>query len=361
MNATSDSGEFPEPPRYREPSDSARLRGADEVLLSPQWEVGDPRDRSSDALARWQGAPVEQLITGPAPVRRRLRLPVILFLLTMASTFIAGVTGWAPHAYIFNSDNDPVPLRKAILQHWDTGLIYMASLLAMLFAHEMGHFLATLYYRIPASFPYFLPLPITPIGTLGAVIRMDNRDANRKQMFDIGIAGPLAGLVVAVPLLIIGVAQLDLSQPGGGEFKLGVPLGLRLLMQQMLPAGHNVAQPIDIAHVNPYLMAGWVGLLVTALNMMPVSQLDGGHVTYTLFGKPAHWIARTFMVFAIAYMVYTGTYQMVLMAGIILLIGIDHPPTSDDEIPLGGVRYGIGIASLVIPILCLTVEPILPG
>ena len=88
----------------------------------------------------------------------------------------------------------------------------MACLLLMLLAHEMGHFLMTLYYGVPASFPYFLPFPISPLGTLGAVIRMDNRDADRKQMFDIGIAGPLAGLVVAVPLLIVGIQQLDLRK-----------------------------------------------------------------------------------------------------------------------------------------------------
>ena len=108
-------------------------------------------------------------------------------------------------------------------------------------------------------------------------------------------------------------------------------------------------------------MAGWVGLLVTALNMMPVSQLDGGHVTYTLFGKAAHWIARGFMVVTIATMVSTGSYQMSLMIGLILMIGIDHPPTSDDRVPIGGVRYAIGIGSLIIPVLCLTLQPIIEG
>jgi membrane-associated protease RseP (regulator of RpoE activity) len=106
-------------------------------------------------------------------------------------------------------------------------------------------------------------------------------------------------------------------------------------------------------------MAGWVGLLVTALNMMPVSQLDGGHITYCLFGRWAHWVARGFMVLAIAYMVYEGTYWMIVMLGLILLIGVDHPPTSNDRAPLGFARYALGLASLAIPVLCLTLEPII--
>jgi membrane-associated protease RseP (regulator of RpoE activity) len=228
-----------------------------------------------------------------------------------------------------------------------------------------------LYYRIPASFPYFIPLPITPIGTLGAVIRMDSRDADRKQMFDIGIAGPLAGLVVAIPLLYIGIARLDLTQTPqhpnvdpGHLFKLGAPLGLQMMLERQSPPGYEQLKPaertaIGILDVNPYFMAGWVGLLVTALNMMPVSQLDGGHITYCMFGRWAHWIARAFMVLTIAYMVFGGKYQLSLMVGLILLIGVDHPPTSNDREPLGFARYALGVASLAIPVLCLTLEPII--
>jgi Zn-dependent protease len=353
-------------PPFQESGDSGTPASRDAGQPSSAWNDASigPSHHSVDEVflsSHWHDDRPDRL-KGNEPVRRRVWLPIGLFLLTMASTFVAGATGWMPHALIFNSD--PVPLRKAILLHWDVGLIYMASLLLLLFAHEMGHFLATLYYRIPASFPYFLPLPVTPIGTLGAVIRMDNRDADRKQMFDIGIAGPLAGLVIAVPLLIIGVQRLDFTQAAAhaGEFRLGVPLGLRMLLNQIGPQGYVDQKDIPFSLLNPYLMAGWVGLLVTGLNMLPVSQLDGGHVTYTLFGKPAHWIARGFMVLVIAYMVYMGTYQMILMLGIILLIGIDHPPTSNDAAPIGWPRYLLGFASLAIPFLFLTVEPLIaPG
>lgn len=299
--------------------------------------------------------------------QRRVVLPIVLFLLTMVSTFIAGATGWTTIGYAFDfSDLAPIRFRLALLQNWDDGLIYMACLLLMLLAHEMGHFLATVYYRIPASFPYFLPFPISPLGTLGAVIRMDNRDADRRQMFDIGIAGPLAGLVVAIPLLVVGIQRLNLAGPPPAAnvaaealFKLGMPPAARLLLDRIKPPGYERQIDIDVRRVNPYFMAGWVGLLVTALNMMPVSQLDGGHITYCLFGRGAHWIARAFMVLAIAYMVYQGTYWMTIMLGLILLIGVDHPPTSNDRAPLGWGRYALGVASLAIPVLCLTLEPII--
>lgn len=298
--------------------------------------------------------------------RRRVWLPLILFVLTMLSTFVAGATGWTTLGYVLDvGEYAPIRFRLAILQHWQDGLVYMACLLGMLLAHEMGHFLATVYYRIPASFPYFLPFPISPLGTLGAVIRMDNRDADRKQMFDIGIAGPLAGLVVAIPLLVVGIQRLDLSKapaavevPSEALFKLGMPPAARMLMGRLKPDGYQQQTQIDVRHLNPYFMAGWVGLLVTALNMMPVSQLDGGHITYCMFGRWAHWIARGFMILAIAYMVYEGTYWMIVMLGLILLIGVDHPPTSNDRAPLGIVRYVLGVASLAIPALCLSLQPI---
>jgi Zn-dependent protease len=298
--------------------------------------------------------PGELVLEKPPVFRRHWRWPVLLFLLTCISTFIAGATQWTPHEYLL-SEESPLPLRRTLLMHAGEGLLYMVCLLSMLMAHEMGHFLATVYYGIPASFPYFLPLPITPIGTLGAVIRMDSREADRRQMFDIGIAGPLAGLVIAVPLLILGTMQLDFTSAEHGSLALDLPLAARWLVEYLQPRGFQPGQTaIAINHVNPLFMAGWVGLLVTALNMMPVGQLDGGHITYTLFGRWAHLIARLFMLVGVLYMVYFSAYQMALMAFLIFLIGIDHPPTNNDRVPLGWFRYVLGCCSLVIPVLCLS-------
>jgi membrane-associated protease RseP (regulator of RpoE activity) len=246
-----------------------------------------------------------------------------------------------------------MPTRQTLIRDWDTGLMYMTCVLAILLTHEMGHFIATLCHRIRASLPYFLPIPINPIGTLGAVIGMDGRSADRRQMFDIGIAGPIAGLVVAIPITWIGVQRLDLeANPPGGTWYLDSPLAIQWMLDYHQPPGYQAGSGVWISQVNPYFMAGWIGLLITGLNMLPVSQLDGGHVTYTLFGKAAHWVARGFMVAAIAYVVYAEVQIWVLMIILVLLMGTDHPPTKDDRVPLGWFRTLLGYSSLLIPILC---------
>lgn len=297
---------------------------------------------------------------------RRKLLPLNLFILTCFSTFLAGATQWHPWQFLVEeaySTSSLIPLRTAVLIHWRDGLIYTGCVLSILFTHEMGHFVATLRYRIPASFPFFIPLPISPIGTMGAVIGMDGMRANRREMFDIGIAGPLAGLVVAIPITWIGVTQLDLTTPVSGPYLFDSPLAVRWIMESVQPPGYEPSQMTAHSQLNPYFMAGWVGLLVTGLNMMPVGQLDGGHITYALFGKKAHWIARVFMVIAVVAMLVGAASQgLALMAILVLfMIGTDHPPTSDDTARLGAGRIALGVLSLVIPILCFAPKLIVPA
>lgn len=288
--------------------------------------------------------------------RRRVVLPIGLFFLTCLSTFFTGACQWWPPQYLFLErplGNFDSPWRRAIYAHWDDGLVYMACVLAILLTHEMGHFIATLCYRVPASLPFFLPLPVSPIGTMGAVIAMDGRRANRRETFDIGLAGPLAGLVVAVPILLVGVMRLDLTVRPAGFFQLDLPLATRLILDWVRPAGYAPGMSIWQSQLNPYFMAGWIGLFITGLNMMPVSQLDGGHVIYTLFGRRSYWIARGFVLLAITAMllgwVNNGLWLMVL---VVMLFGTDHPPTHDDRVPLGWFRTVLGCLSLAIPVLC---------
>jgi membrane-associated protease RseP (regulator of RpoE activity) len=296
----------------------------------------------------------------PPPRRaRRKRLPLILLLLTCVSTFWAGATAWAPTYYLFEwaETGSAMSIRTTIVSHWQDGLLYMACVLAILFTHEMGHFIATLRHHIPASLPFFLPLPISPIGTMGAVIAMDGMRADRKQMFDIGIAGPLAGLVVAVPILLIGIHQLDLTATAHGPFKIDSPLAVRLLMEWVRPHGYESGGAVWFSQLNPYFMAGWVGLVVTGLNMLPVSQLDGGHVVYTLFGKRARWVARGFVVIALIFVAWTSVLSgqpspWSLMLLLVILMGPDHPPTRNDSARLGWLRTTLGLLSLSIPVLC---------
>ncbi len=307
------------------------------------------------------------------PVRRRkVVLPLVLFVLTCLSTFWVGVTEWNPTwpsihiaAAILGPLFEPLlgfdssasaqrmmNVRLMILENSLTGLTYMGAVLLILFLHEMGHFVATLIYKVPASLPFFLPFPINPIGTLGAVIGMQGYIADRKQIFDIGIAGPIAGLVAAVPIAWFGVAQLDLTtQPYGGlGFRL--PLLMQWFAQSSQVPGFSPESVVWLNQLNPLFVAGWVGMLITGLNMMPVGQLDGGHVTYTLFGSVAHKIARLTLVFAIAFMVYHQSFVLVIMVVLLLLVGTDHPPTRDDRVKLGAFRWTLGLVSLVIPVLC---------
>ncbi len=307
-----------------------------------------------------------------APTRRRRRvwLPVLLFVATCLSTFWAGATHWSPDQLLQYLTVERVP--PPFTSHWDLfftaavdmvernwreGFVYMAAVLGILLTHEMGHFIQAVRHHIPASLPFFIPIPITPLGTMGAVIGMEGMKADRKQLFDIGLTGPLAGLVLAVPITCWGILEAEefkkpKNAPGVVEYH--DPLVVEWLIDVLRPD-----LPADASlQLNALLMAGWVGMLITGLNMMPVSQLDGGHVTYALFGKGAHTLARLFLIVAIAYIVYAGAYMWILMVVLVMLIGPAHPPTANDEAPLGRGRWLLGLASLSIPLLCFPVEGI---
>lgn len=281
---------------------------------------------------------------------------MILFFATCLSTFWVGVTHWQPvltlESLATTGGMDLVPIRRLILSYGEQGVIYMACVMAILLCHELGHFFVTLLYRVPASFPIFLPFPFNPIGTFGAVIGMHGMQADRRQIYDIGLAGPLAGLVIAVPVMVMGILTLDVSTPGSGDIQINCPLGTLWLIQWLRPDIDPQNGYLWLSHLNPYFVAGWVGFLITGLNMMPISQLDGGHVIYSLIGKKAHWVARITIVTAIAFMVYYLAPSLVLMTILLLLVGTDHPPTRNDRVPLGGFRIALGWLSLSIPFFC---------
>jgi Zn-dependent protease len=279
--------------------------------------------------------------------RRRIGLPLALFVATCASTFFAGATNWEPFLFLDNLRH----AGRAMARFWPQGLIYMAAVLAILATHEMGHFLMALRHRIPASLPYFIPIPFSPFGTMGAVIGMAGSRANRRQMFDLGLAGPLAGLAVALPVAWFGILQLKQAPAHGADLAFDMPLVLKLMVRWLHP-DYPAGMLLYPSMMNPLLMAGWVGMLVTGLNALPISQLDGGHVAYALLGRRAHLLARGFLVAAIVFIVAAEQYNWVLMLVLVILIGADHPPTRDDAMPLGWPRRLLGWLSLAIPILC---------
>lgn len=286
----------------------------------------------------------------PSGRRRRLRRPVVLFVVTCITTYCAGCYHWAP---VILGMGD---VRGILTTNWRDGLLFMACVMGILLLHEMGHFLMTLRHRIPASLPFFIPFPMMITGTMGAVIAMDGRRADRKQLFDIGIAGPLAGLVLAIPVTIFGILYADYVVPpeNAQYMEYGDPLFVRLMIPILrdLPEG-------AVLGANSLLMAGWVGMLVTGLNMMPVSQLDGGHVIHALFGRRSKWIARGFLITVIALMFAFKSTDWILMLVLVMIMGPDHPPTADDSVDIGFGRRVLGFLSLAIPILCFPPVPLM--
>ena len=220
----------------------------------------------------------------PRPLRSRKWLALALFLTTCVSTFLVGMTpgnGFALVESIFTGrilQASP----ELLLQFMMNGLTFSGAVMLTLLAHEMGHYLQARRYGVPASLPYFIPLPISPFGTLGAVIVQAGGVANRKQMYDIAISGPLAGLVFALPITYIGITQETVVST------MGIPTtpiyGQPLLLQWMVAAVHGPNVSAQLFDPTPLMFAGWVGIFVTALNLIPIGQLDGGHILYTLIG-----------------------------------------------------------------------------
>lgn len=316
-----------------------------------------PRD---DAV-RYEPSAEADRDEGDHELRYDFKLPLILLVLSCISIFITGCCRWVPHNVFYEcwTQHDFMPLRLAILAEWRTGLMFLFSLLGILLAHEFGHFLLMVRYRVRSTLPLVIPFPISPFGTMGAVIAMEPDKANRREIFDISIAGPLAGLAVAIPVLIIGILQIDLQQPPSGQLAIKPPLLMNWLLHWLQPtAWGNSSGEIWMSQANAWLFAGWMGMFVTGMNMFPVGQLDGGHITYTLMGRGAHRLSRVLMVAAFAYMAYTDNQLLLLMAVLIVVMGTDHPKTSDDSVPLGWPRVALGWASLILPIVCLRPDPI---
>lgn len=299
--------------------------------------------------ADWQddGGELARHLSGHSrPGSSRTRLHVLLFGATCLTTFAAGAVGWEP--VIVGVDAD---LAGQVAEHWQRGLVYMVAVMAVLAAHEAGHFIAARLHGIPATLPFFIPIPILLTGTLGAVIGMEGSRASRRQLFDIALAGPLAGLVLAVPCLAIGI--LLAAADASGPFAMP-PVG-RWMVSLLRP---DLAANVSIAP-NAAFMAGWVGMLVTGLNMIPISQLDGGHVSYAIFGRRSCWLARGVLIAAIAAIIVLGKINWIALVVIVTLLGTDHPPVRDDARGPGAVRRAIGLVSLLIPFVTFMPEPLL--
>jgi membrane-associated protease RseP (regulator of RpoE activity) len=232
------------------------------------------------------------------------------------------------------------------------GLPFSLSIMTILLAHEMGHYLTCRYYGIQATLPYFIPA--LPVGTMGAFIRIKSPIQHRAALLEVGIAGPIAGFVLAVPALIIALAKSPFIavDPSASGFTLGEPLifkAMEAIMGKTPPPGMDI-------QLHPIGFAAWFGFYATALNLLPVGQLDGGHVAYALFGPTHRRISQAFLFTLIPLGIFYWQGWL-FWSTVLLFIGIRHPMTLDDSVPLKQRHIWLGWIGLAMFVLCFTPIP----
>ncbi|MEW5871137.1 MAG: site-2 protease family protein [Chloroflexota bacterium] len=322
------------------------------------------------------------VLLAPGTIQTRPSNPwvnLVLFLLTLVSVIFAG----ALYTYDGPVPDDTAKLLALILRSLPKGVPFALSLLAILVSHEFGHYLAGRFHKTHVTLPYFIPFPISPFGTMGAFIQLKEPPKNKRILLDIGIAGPIAGLVVAIPILLYGLSLSKLSpillKPGEGLQLEGNSL-LYLLAKyivfgQWLPATKDyyglhplvywvryffTSQPLPIGAmdvmIHPVAWAGWAGLLVTALNLIPAGQLDGGHVVYVMLGKRTHFLLPYILAALVLLgFVWSGWW---LWAFLIFLLGRLHAEPLDQITALDPPRKLVAILGIVIFILVFTPVPL---
>jgi len=291
----------------------------------------------------------------PEPIWRY----VVLFVLTIASTTQAGALHYASFIVGFSNRVPDLPLTSFLLH----GLWYSVSILAILGCHELGHYYACRYYGVDASRPYFLPMPLLLTGTLGAFIRIRSPISSKRALFDIGVAGPIAGFLVTVPLLFVGMQMSTVirvpEQFAGQVFELGEPL----LFKAASWLTFGPVQDGYTVNMHPVAFAAWFGMLATALNLFPIGQLDGGHIAYAVLGRRSTMVTL-FTVLCLIGLSFVSTSWIVwtvLTVAMLLTFGPRHPRTPDEDRPLDTTRILVAGFALVIFIVCFTPAPIEPS
>ncbi len=238
------------------------------------------------------------------------------------------------------------------------GLWYSIPLLTILSAHEFGHYFACRRHNVDATLPYFLPAPLPLTGTLGAVIRIKEPFPTKRALFDIGVAGPVAGFVALVPLLLWGMSMSNVAvlPSGGGVIYFGEPLlwkGLEYLLFGPIPEGSDVM-------LHPLGFAAWWGMLATALNLLPFGQLDGGHIMYATLGRHAARLSRATLAAVVLLTLQSASWAAMALMMIVMAFyfGFRHPRVMDEDVTLTPGRHAVAVAALIIFVLCFTPVPI---
>ena len=299
--------------------------------------------------------PLPVTFTSRRKFQDRRWLHVTLFVLTLATTTFVGAQHYLGYASDFG--------RQRVLIHtalWVQGLWYSGTILLILGTHELGHYLACRYYQVDASLPFFIPMPMVLTGTLGAFIRIREPIPTKRMLFDIGIAGPLAGFVFAIPTLFVGIAMSPVVRVPEdlAGFNLGEPLLFRAatwLTWGAIPDGYSV-------NLHPMAFASWFGLLATALNLFPIGQLDGGHISYAVLGRRSTTVTLVAICLAIGLTFFSLSWLVwtFLLIAMTLAMGPRHPRTIDEDIPLDRTRIWLAVVALIVFVLCFTPNPIEP-
>jgi len=295
----------------------------------------------------------------PTPkFRDRVWLHVLLFTLTVASTTLVGAGHYASFLGDFSGARGlPMPFAALLLR----GFWYSATILAILGCHELGHYFACRYYDVDASLPFFIPVPFLLTGTMGAFIRIREPIPSKRMLFDIGIAGPIAGFVVAVPALFIGLSMshvVRLPADASNLLELGEPMLFKFaswLLWGSQPDGYSL-------NMHPMAFAAWFGMLATALNLFPIGQLDGGHVSYAVLGprSTSVTIAMIGVVISLAYFSSSWIVWTILLLAMLAMFGPKHPRVFDEDVPLDRPRVLLALIAVAIFVLCFTPAPIRP-
>lgn len=289
------------------------------------------------------------------PPKQKYKLNLILFIATLITTIFVGTNYYISFYLGEKIPKDPELLRRLLSNPltYLHGLPYALTIMGILLAHEMGHYISSRMHGVDATLPYFIPAP-TLIGTFGAVIRMKSPITSKKALFDIGIAGPLSGFIVAIPAIIYGI---KLSRhvpylPAREGIYLGEPLIMKIIYKVSYP---NTPSEFTLL-LHPIAFAAWFGILATAFNLFPIGQLDGGHILYSVIGKKTEILGKIFVLVLIAMGVIFWEGWL-LWAGIIIIIGTKHPPVYEEE-PLDGKRKLLAFIALLMFILSFTPIPI---
>ncbi|HEU4687925.1 MAG TPA: site-2 protease family protein, partial [Vicinamibacterales bacterium] len=282
---------------------------------------------------------------------------ITLFVLTLITTTLVGIEHYASFYLGFRTSAE---LPFSYLELAVRGFWYSLSILAILGAHEFGHYYACRYYGVDASLPYFLPVPpVVLSGTLGAFIRIRQPFPSKRALFDIGIAGPIAGFVVLVPVLMIGMylsRVIEVPKDFQGVLiELGEPLLFKVaawLTFGPVPEGSTVS-------MHPVAFAAWFGMLATTLNLFPVGQTDGGHISYAVLGGRSMFVSigTVLCLVALSFLSTSWMLWTVLMVAMLVMFGPRHPRSADEHVPLDRTRIWLAVFAVVVFALCFAPVP----